>query len=134
MCLQLMCLFLPLSSSLHKLQEDVELEWLRQTEVLYYRLEHSHSNAVQLRHNPWSLKCQQHHLQKMKENAKHHNQYSILSLLEDCPVFFFLFISCQHSVSQCREAGLVVPCQRTWRVSQQTEPPGHMDTCLTTCS
>lgn len=48
--------------------------------------------------------------------------------------FFFLFLSCQHSVSQCREAGLVVPCQRTWRVSQQTEPPGHMDTCLTTCS
>lgn len=94
MCLQLMCLFLPLSSSLHKLQEDVELEWLRQTEVLYYRLEHSHSNAVQLRHNPWSLKCQQHHLQKMKENAKHHNQYSILSLLEDCPVFFFyLFLA-----------------------------------------
>ncbi|XP_030276589.1 inositol hexakisphosphate kinase 2-like [Sparus aurata] len=65
---------------LHKLQEDVELEWLRQTEVLYYRLEHSHSNAVQLRHNPWSLKCQQHHLQKMKENAKHHNQYKFILL------------------------------------------------------
>lgn len=69
-----------LLSSFQKLQEDVELEWLRQTEVLYYRLERSHSNAVpQLKYNPWSLKCQQHHLQKMKENAKHRNQYSILS-------------------------------------------------------
>lgn len=57
----------------------MELEWLRQTEVLYYRLERSHSNAApQLKHNPWSLKCQQQHLQKMKENAKHRNQYSIL--------------------------------------------------------
>lgn len=74
--------FLPFSlpPSFQKLQEDAELEWLRQTEVLYYRLERSHSNAVpQLKHNPWSLKCQQHHLQKMKENAKHRNQYSILS-------------------------------------------------------
>lgn len=70
----------PLPSSFQKLQEDVELEWLRQTEVLYYRLERSHSNGVpQLKHNPWSLKCQQQHLQKMKENAKHRNQYSILS-------------------------------------------------------
>lgn len=60
-------------------QEDVELEWLRQTEVIYYRLERSHSNALpQLKHNPWSLRCQQQHLQKMKENAKHRNQYSIL--------------------------------------------------------
>lgn len=70
--------------SFQKMQEDVELEWLRQTEVLYYRLERTHSNAVpQLKHNPWSLKCQQQHLQKMKENAKHRNQYSILSLTED---------------------------------------------------
>lgn len=74
--------FLPFSlpPSFQKLQEDVELEWLRQTEVLYYRLERSHSNAMpQLKHNPWSLKCQQQQLQKMKENAKHRNQYSILS-------------------------------------------------------
>lgn len=62
--------------------EDVGLEALRQAEVLYYRLERSHSNAIQLRHNPWSLRCQQHHLQKMKDNAKHRNQYSILSLTE----------------------------------------------------
>lgn len=88
-----MRLSVPLPSSVHKLQEDVELEWLRQTEVLYYRLERSHSNAVpQLKHNPWSLKCQQQHLQKMKENAKHRNQYSILSLTEETmliPLFFF---------------------------------------------
>lgn len=72
--------FFSLPPSFQKLQEDVELEWLRQTEVLYYRLERSHSNAMpQLKSNPWSLKCQQQHLQKMKENAKHRNQYSILS-------------------------------------------------------
>lgn len=69
------------SKSFQKLQEDVELEWLRQTEVLYYRLERSHSNAApQLKHNPWSLKCQQQHLQKMKENAKHRNQYKFILL------------------------------------------------------
>ncbi|XP_070707188.1 inositol hexakisphosphate kinase 2-like [Pempheris klunzingeri] len=67
--------------SVHKLQEDVELEWLQQAEVLYYRLECSHSKSVpQLKHNPWSLKCQQHHLQKMKENAKHRNQYKFILL------------------------------------------------------
>lgn len=75
---------LPLPSSIHRLQEDVELEWLRQTEVLYYRLDRSHSSAIpQLKYNPWSLKCQQQHLQKMKENAKHRNQYSILLPTED---------------------------------------------------
>uniref|UniRef100_A0A3B4XGV2 Kinase n=1 Tax=Seriola lalandi dorsalis TaxID=1841481 RepID=A0A3B4XGV2_SERLL len=67
--------------SVHKLQEDVELEWLQHAEVLYYRLECSHSNAVpQLKHNPWSLKCHQQHLQRMKENAKHRNQYKFILL------------------------------------------------------
>lgn len=67
--------------SVQKLQEDMELEWLKQAEVLYYRLEHSHSNAVpQLKHNPWSLKCHQQHLQRMKENAKHRNQYKFILL------------------------------------------------------
>ncbi|XP_061688952.1 inositol hexakisphosphate kinase 2-like [Syngnathoides biaculeatus] len=67
--------------SAHKLQEDVELEWLQQAEVLYYHLERSHSNAVpQLKHNPWSLKCHQQHLQRMKDNAKHRNQYKFILL------------------------------------------------------
>uniref|UniRef100_A0A3Q0S2Q3 Kinase n=1 Tax=Amphilophus citrinellus TaxID=61819 RepID=A0A3Q0S2Q3_AMPCI len=67
--------------SVQKLQEDMELEWLKQAEVLYYRLEHSHSNAApQLKHNPWSLKCHQQHLQRMKENAKHRNQYKFILL------------------------------------------------------
>lgn len=101
-----MRLFLP--SSVHNLQEDVELEWLQQADVLYYRLEFSHSKAVtQLKHNPWSLKCQQHHLQKMKENAKHRNQYSILSQPEDDTVFLDSFL-CQHSMSQWNETGLIV--------------------------
>lgn len=79
LCLTLLFSLVRLSSSFLKLSEDMELECLRQTEVLYYRLERSHSNAApQLKHNPWSLKCQQQHLQKMKENAKHRNQYSIL--------------------------------------------------------
>lgn len=57
-----------------------EEDWLKQAEVLYYTLERS--NAVpQLKHNPWSLKCHQQHLQRMKENAKHRNQYSILFAL-----------------------------------------------------
>lgn len=93
---------LPLLSSGHTLQEDVELEWLQQAEVLYYRLERSHSKAVpQLKHNPWSLKCHQQHLQRMKENAKHRNQYSILLLTDNYTVlvFFFkilLFANIQH--------------------------------------
>lgn len=78
-----MRLSLSLPSSVHKLQDNVGLEWLQQAEVLCYRLERSHSNAIpQLKHNPWSLGWQQHHLQKMKENAKHRNQCSILSLNE----------------------------------------------------
>ncbi|KAM9859184.1 inositol hexakisphosphate kinase 2-like [Aulostomus maculatus] len=67
--------------SVHKLQEDMELEWLQQAEVLYYRLERSQSSAIpQLKHNPWSLKCHQQHLQRMKENAKHRNQYKFILL------------------------------------------------------
>uniref|UniRef100_A0A3Q2ZY16 Kinase n=1 Tax=Kryptolebias marmoratus TaxID=37003 RepID=A0A3Q2ZY16_KRYMA len=67
--------------SAHKLLDDMELEWLQRAEVLHYRLEHSHSNAVpSLKHNPWSLKCHQQHLQKMKENAKHRNQYKFILL------------------------------------------------------
>lgn len=63
----------------HSLQDYLEMEQPQQAEVLHYSLEHSHSNAApQLKHNPLILKCQQQHLQRMKENAKHHNQYSIL--------------------------------------------------------
>ncbi|XP_067361280.1 inositol hexakisphosphate kinase 2-like isoform X1 [Channa argus] len=70
--------------SVHKLPDDVELEWRHQAEVLYYRLERSQSNAVpQLKHNPWSLKCHQQHLQKMKENAKHRNHFLEFILLEN---------------------------------------------------
>lgn len=48
----------------------------QQAEVLYFSLEKG--NVVpQIKHNPWSLKCHQQHLQRMKENAKHRNQYSI---------------------------------------------------------
>lgn len=61
---------------------EEELEWFQQAEVLYYSLERSNAAAPQLKHNPWSLKCHQQHLQRMKENAKHRNQYSILQLLK----------------------------------------------------
>uniref|UniRef100_A0A8C6TUW1 Kinase n=1 Tax=Neogobius melanostomus TaxID=47308 RepID=A0A8C6TUW1_9GOBI len=68
-------------NDVHNLQEEVELDWLKESEVLHYRLECSHSNAApQLTHNPWSLKCHQQHLQRMKENAKHRNQYKFILL------------------------------------------------------
>lgn len=58
-----------------------ELELPQQAEVLHYRLENSRSNtAPQLKHNPWSLKCHQQHLQRMKENAMHRNQYRFILL------------------------------------------------------
>ncbi|XP_077582899.1 inositol hexakisphosphate kinase 2-like [Stigmatopora nigra] len=67
--------------SILKLQEDMELEWFQQAEVLYYHLERNHSNAVpQLKHNPWSLKCHQQHLQRMKDSAKHRNQHKFILL------------------------------------------------------
>lgn len=67
--------------SVQTLQEDMELGWLQQAEVFYYRLENGHSNAEpRLQHNPWSLKCHQQHLQRMKENAKHRNQYKFILL------------------------------------------------------
>ncbi|XP_053724871.1 inositol hexakisphosphate kinase 2-like [Synchiropus splendidus] len=65
--------------SVHKPSEDVER--LQQAEVLSYRVEYSHSSAApQLKHNPWSLQCHQQHLQRMKENAKHRNQYKFILL------------------------------------------------------
>ncbi|MEQ2294531.1 hypothetical protein AMECASPLE_004881 [Ameca splendens] len=65
----------------HALQDYTELERPQQAEVLHYRLEHSHSNAApQIKHNPWSLKCHQQQLQRMKENAKHRNQYKFILL------------------------------------------------------
>lgn len=53
----------------------------QQPDVLYFSLEKGNM-VPQIKHNPWSLKCHQQHLQRMKENAKHRNQYSILSLLQ----------------------------------------------------
>lgn len=55
-----------------------ELQQHQQAEVLYLSLEKGNM-VPQIKHNPWSLKCHQQHLQRMKENAKHRNQYSILS-------------------------------------------------------
>lgn len=57
----------------------------QQAEVLYFSLDKG--NVVpQIKHNPWSLKCHQQHLQRMKENAKHRNQYSILLWMNDYAV------------------------------------------------
>uniref|UniRef100_A0A671VY86 Kinase n=1 Tax=Sparus aurata TaxID=8175 RepID=A0A671VY86_SPAAU len=54
-------------------------EHQKQAEVLYLSLEKG--NVVpQIKHNPWSLKCHQQHLQRMKENAKHRNQYKFILL------------------------------------------------------
>jgi len=53
---------------------------MKKSEVLYYTVEKKGNISSQLKqHNPWSMKCHQQQLQRMKENAKHRNQYSILS-------------------------------------------------------
>ncbi|KAL0978576.1 hypothetical protein UPYG_G00172440 [Umbra pygmaea] len=57
------CLKDPLNDKSHKEQEEVLLDG---------------SNSIQ--HNPWRLKLQQKHLQRMKENAKHRNQYKFILL------------------------------------------------------
>uniref|UniRef100_A0A3P9J0F1 Kinase n=1 Tax=Oryzias latipes TaxID=8090 RepID=A0A3P9J0F1_ORYLA len=67
--------------SAQKLQEDLDVERVQQAEGLHHRLERSHSNATpQVKHNPWSLECHQQHLQRMKDNAKHRNQYKFILL------------------------------------------------------
>ncbi|EAW64922.1 inositol hexaphosphate kinase 2, isoform CRA_c [Homo sapiens] len=63
----------------HKLEE--EFEWLKKSEVLYYTVEKKGNISSQLKHyNPWSMKCHQQQLQRMKENAKHRNQYKFILL------------------------------------------------------
>uniref|UniRef100_A0A8C4TL48 Kinase n=1 Tax=Erpetoichthys calabaricus TaxID=27687 RepID=A0A8C4TL48_ERPCA len=61
---------------LKSLASDEEFERLK---VPYYNLEKG--NIVsQIKHNPWSLKYYQQQLQRMKENAKHQNQYKFILL------------------------------------------------------
>lgn len=67
----------------------------QQAEVLYYNLEKGNM-VPQIKHNPWSLKCHQQHLQRMKENSKHRNQYSILSSLGKWQSPDFSFYSRVH--------------------------------------
>ncbi|CAH2311970.1 inositol hexakisphosphate kinase 2 [Pelobates cultripes] len=62
----------------HKLEE--EFEWLKKSEVLYYSVEKKGNVGSQFKHNPWSMKCHQQQLQRMKENAKHRNQYKFILL------------------------------------------------------
>ncbi|XP_006770500.1 PREDICTED: inositol hexakisphosphate kinase 2 isoform X3 [Myotis davidii] len=63
----------------HKLEE--EFEWLKKSEVLYYSVEKKGNVSSQLKYyNPWSMKCHQQQLQRMKENAKHRNQYKFILL------------------------------------------------------
>ncbi|XP_076870478.1 inositol hexakisphosphate kinase 2a [Brachyhypopomus gauderio] len=62
------------------LKREEELDWFQQAEVLHYSLERSNASRPQIKHNPWSLKCHQQHLQRMKENAKHRNQYKFILL------------------------------------------------------
>ncbi|XP_066520847.1 inositol hexakisphosphate kinase 2a [Hoplias malabaricus] len=62
------------------LKREDEMEWFQHAEVLYSSLERSNAAGPQFKHNPWSLKCHQQHLQRMKENAKHRNQYKFILL------------------------------------------------------
>ncbi|XP_068171147.1 inositol hexakisphosphate kinase 2-like [Antennarius striatus] len=56
-----------------------EIPQQQQAEVLYFSLDEGNM-VSQIKHNPWSLKCHQQHLQRMKENAKHRNQYKFILL------------------------------------------------------
>ncbi|XP_061689203.1 inositol hexakisphosphate kinase 2-like isoform X2 [Syngnathoides biaculeatus] len=58
-------------------RDDVQAQ--QQAEVLYLSLEKGNM-VPQIKHNPWSLKCHQQHLQRMKDNAKHRNQYKFILL------------------------------------------------------
>ncbi|XP_078517913.1 inositol hexakisphosphate kinase 2 isoform X1 [Lissotriton helveticus] len=62
----------------HNLEE--EFEWLKKSEVLYYSTEKKGNVGSQFKHNPWSMRCHQQQLQRMKENAKHRNQYKFILL------------------------------------------------------
>nr|XP_015203573.1 PREDICTED: inositol hexakisphosphate kinase 2 [Lepisosteus oculatus] len=62
-----------------KSHREEECEWANQSEVLRYSLEKGNVKA-QFKHNPWSMKCHQQQLQRMKENAKHRNQYKFILL------------------------------------------------------
>ncbi|KAB0396997.1 hypothetical protein E2I00_000579, partial [Balaenoptera physalus] len=71
----------------HKLEE--EFEWLKKSEVLYYSVEKKGNVSSQLKHyNPWSMKCHQQQLQRMKENAKHRNQTPYVGFKEALFQFF----------------------------------------------
>ncbi|XP_018612277.1 inositol hexakisphosphate kinase 2b isoform X1 [Scleropages formosus] len=54
-------------------------EDIQKAEVLYCSLEKG-KVVPQIKHNPWSLQCHQQQLQRMKENAKHRNQYKFILL------------------------------------------------------
>ncbi|XP_053576708.1 inositol hexakisphosphate kinase 2 [Bombina bombina] len=62
----------------HKLDEEFDL--LKKSEVLYYSVEKKGNVSSQFKHNPWSMKCHQQQLQRMKENSKHRNQYKFILL------------------------------------------------------
>ncbi|KAM4652695.1 inositol hexakisphosphate kinase 2 isoform 1-T2 [Discoglossus pictus] len=59
---------------------DEEFDYLKKSEVLYYSVEKKGNVSSQFKHNPWSMKCHQQQLQRMKENAKHRNQYKFILL------------------------------------------------------
>ncbi|XP_042366236.1 inositol hexakisphosphate kinase 2-like [Plectropomus leopardus] len=49
--------------------------------VLYFRLEHSHNNAVpQLKHKPWIVEGQKYHLKKLKDKVMHCNRCKFILL------------------------------------------------------
>ncbi|XP_043934521.1 inositol hexakisphosphate kinase 2 [Protopterus annectens] len=67
----------------HRKEDNInsheEMERLKKSEVLRYSIEKKGNISSQSKHNPWTVKCQQ-HLKRMKENAKHQNQYKFILL------------------------------------------------------
>eukprot|EP00069_Balaena_mysticetus_P008506 bmy_05985T0 len=63
--------------------EKIPKDWVRQhrKEEKMKSVEKKGNVSSQLKHyNPWSMKCHQQQLQRMKENAKHRNQYKFILL------------------------------------------------------
>lgn len=95
---------------------------MRETNVLYYSLEHSHTNAVpELKHKTWTSVSQQYYLKKFKDNAMQCNQYKFI-LLEDLtwrytmPCVLDLKMGAQHyreGATEEKKAMKIYKCQHS---------------------
>ncbi|XP_078727638.1 inositol hexakisphosphate kinase 2-like isoform X1 [Lampetra fluviatilis] len=70
------------SSSVEKRRQEKSCEVGVKSEVAYYKRDSSSENLpAETRGNPWSMECHQQQLQRMKDNSKHKNQYTLEGFL-----------------------------------------------------